>query len=92
MKINWDKIPKTPEEIVVAEYIKDRTRIIERLIEVYTQENFLSISFTPTSFKGNFYTYELKYHQHDRRYLINVWKRVRVGDALPILYGYLQDY
>ncbi|MDI6701742.1 hypothetical protein [Methanothermobacter wolfeii] len=40
---------------------------------------------------GSFYTCEIKYHRHDRRYIINVWDGVRVGDGLRVIYGYL-DY
>lgn len=91
MNINWDKIPQTEEEINVARYIENRIIILERLLDVYTQEKLFTLSCTPPPLKGKFYTYEIKYHQHDEIYLINVWKGVRTGDALPILYGHLQN-
>ena len=91
MKINWDKIPKTEEEIIVAEYIKDNINMLENLLDVYIQEKLLNISFTPLSLKGNFYTYEIKYHQHDKSYLLNVWQGIRTGDALPVLYGSINN-
>ncbi|OPX61045.1 MAG: hypothetical protein A4E25_00072 [Methanobacterium sp. PtaB.Bin024] len=90
MKINWEKIPKTQEEIIVTEYIEGKINILERLLDVYTKEHLLTISFTPPPLKGNYYTYEIKFHRHGQKYLINVWKGIRTGDALPILYGYLQ--
>ncbi len=90
MKINWEKVPKNHEEIIVAEYIEGEIRVLESLLGVYTKKHFLTISFTPPPLKGNYYTYEIKYHGHDEKYLINVWKGIRTGDALPVLYGYLQ--
>lgn len=89
MDIKWDKIPNSDEETVVAEYIENKIIILENLFDLYKQEKLFIISFTPPPLNGNFYTFEIKYHQHDDRYLINVWNGVRTGDALPILYGYL---
>lgn len=86
----WDKMPRTRGEIIVAEYIEDKINILKELIDLYVKENFLAISFTPPPLKGNYYTYEIKYHRHDEKYLINVWNGVRTGDALPVLYGYIQ--
>jgi len=75
MKINWEKVPKTHEEIIVAEYIEGEISTLESLLGMYTKKkHFLTISFTP-SLKGNYYTYEIKYHRHDEKYLTNVWKR-----------------
>lgn len=91
MEINWDKIPKTQEEMIIAEYIEDKIAIIELLLGVYTKENLLTISFTPPPLKRNFYTYEIKYHKHGKTYLINVWKGIRTGDGLPVLYGHLNE-
>lgn len=85
MKINWEKIPKTQEEIIVADYIENKISILETLLDVYTKENLLTVSFIPSPLKGNYYTYEIKYHKYDRKYLINVWKGIRTGDALLVL-------
>ena len=90
MKINWDKKARKQEEIIVAAYIEDKISILENLLDLYIQENLLTISWTPNPLNGNYYTYELKYHRHREKYLINVWKGVRTGDALPILYGDIQ--
>ena len=90
MEIIWDKIPQNQEEATVAEYIECKINILERLLMVYTKENLLSLSFTPTPLKNKFYTYEIKYHRHEEKQLINVWKGIRIGDGLPVLYGYLK--
>lgn len=87
MNVNWDKTPQTQEEINVAEFIEAKISIFERLLDVYKQENLLTISFTPPPLKSNYYTYEIKYHRHDEMYLIIVWKGVRTGDTMPVLYG-----
>ncbi|NYB28064.1 MAG: hypothetical protein HVN34_12185 [Methanobacteriaceae archaeon] len=89
MKIKWEKTPQIEEEIVVAKYIEGKISILKKLFDLYVQENLFTISFTSPPLNGDFYTYEVKYHQHDKNYLINVWKGVRTGDTLPVLYGYL---
>ena len=90
MKINWDKEPQKQEEILVAAYIEDKISMLENLLNLYVQENLLTLSWTSNPLNRNYYTYELKYHRHREKYLINVWKEVRAGDALPILYGDIQ--
>ena len=90
MKINWDKKPQKQEEILVAAYVEDKISMLENLLDLYVQENLLTLSWTPNPLNRNYYTYELKYHRHREKYLINVWKGVRAGDALPILYGDIQ--
>lgn len=91
MEIKWDKIPKNQEEISLAKYIEDKIAIIETLLGLYIKEELFSISFTPSPINRNFYTYEIKYHKHEKKYLINVWKGIRTGDGLPVLYGSLKD-
>ena len=90
MKINWDKYPRKQEEIIVAAYIESKIGAVENLLNLFIKENLLTISWTPTPLNGNYYTYEIKYHRHREKYLINVWKGVRTGDAMPILYGGIQ--
>jgi hypothetical protein len=90
MEINWDKIPKTKEEINIAEFVEGKIKIIETLFEVY-KKNMLGISFTPAPLKNNFYTYEIKYHKHEKKHIINVWKGIRTGDGLPVLYGHFNE-
>lgn len=91
MMINWDKIPKTQEEKLIAEYIEGKIKILETLFGVYTKENLFGISFTPAPLKRNFYTYEIKYHKHEQKHLINIWKGIRTGDGLPVLYGHFNE-
>lgn len=87
MKIKWDKYPQQQEEIIVAASIESKIGAVENLLNLFIKENLLTISWTLTPLNGNYYTYEIKYHRHREKYLINVWKGVRTGDAMPILYG-----
>lgn len=89
MNIDWNKQPKTTEEIIISTYINDKISFLEKLFSLYNQEGVYSISFTSNPLNGDFYTCEIKYHQHDKKYIINIWKGVRTGDTFPILYGYL---
>lgn len=91
MKVDWQKTAQTQEEITVASYIENKTHQLQELLNLYKEENFLTLSFTPPPLKSNYYTYEIRYHHHDKKYLINVWKGIRTGDAMPVLYGYLDD-
>jgi len=38
MKINWEKVPKTHEEIIVAEYIEGEISTLESLLGMYTKK------------------------------------------------------
>lgn len=91
MRIVWEKTPEREDEVKVAEFIEGKIKVIQDLLLIYIREGLSALSFTPQPLGGSFYTCEIKYHRHDRRYIINVWDGVRVGDGLPVIYGYL-DY
>lgn len=89
LKIGWDRTPEKPEELIATNYVEDKINIIESLLNNYIKEGLLTVSFTPPALCGKFYTYEIKFHQHDRKYIILVWKGVRTGDGMPFLHGHL---
>jgi len=91
MNIEWDKKPETTEQIRLAKYLESKTDTLEKLVKISTQEDLLSISFTPHTSNKDFYTYELRYNQHKKLHSVNIWKGIRAGDTLSVLYGYLHN-
>lgn len=89
LKISWDRTPEKPEEIISTEYVEDKICIIKSLLSLYIKEGLLAVSFTPPVLSGKFYTYEIKFHHNDEKYIIIVWKGVRTGDGMPLLHGHL---
>lgn len=67
MIINWNKLLKTGEEIIVAEYIEDNMNMIEKLVNIYKKEDLIMISHH-LLLNGNFYTYEVKFLNQDEKY------------------------
>jgi len=90
MKIKWDKKPTTQEQKILADYLIYRLDIIADIIRLSSKHGVLSSSITPKSFESGFFTYEFKKDLASDSYLIIVWKGIRTGDAMPVLYGHLE--
>ncbi len=91
MKIKWDKEVVTTEQKILAKYVATHSDIFVTLIQLDLRHNIFSLSVTPKPFKTGFYTYELKKDPSSDSYLILIWKGIRTGDAIPMLYGHIED-
>jgi len=91
MKIKWDKKPATTEQVILADYLISRLDIIADIIRVSSRYDVLSASITPKSFESGFFTYEFKKDSSSDSYLLIIWKGIRTGDAVPVLYGHLEE-
>jgi len=91
MKITWDKGPVTTEQKTLAEYLVNHSDIIVDLVTMSNKHKFFSASVTPKPFETGFYTFELKKDPSSNSYLVFVWKGIRTGDAIPLLYGHVDD-
>ena len=91
MKIKWDKKPATTEQTILADYLISRPDIIADITRLSSTHTVLSASITPKSFESGFFTYEFKKDPSSDSYLIIVWKGIRTGDAVPVLYGHLEE-
>ena len=91
MKITWDKRPVTSEQKNLAEYLVNHSDIIVDLVKPSMKQKFFSASITPKPFETGFYTFELKKDPPSDSFLVFVWKGIRTGDAVPLLYGYVDN-
>jgi hypothetical protein len=91
MKIKWDKKPATTEQKILADYLISRPDIITDVVRLSSRHDVLSASITPKSFESGFFTYEFKKDPSSDSYLIIIWKGIRTGDAVPVLYGHLEE-
>jgi len=91
MKIKWDKEPTTTEQKILADYLISRPDIIADITRLSSTHTVLSASITPKSFESGFFTYEFKKDPSSDSYLIIIWKGIRTGDAVPVLYGHIDE-
>jgi len=90
MNIVWDSDPKTAEQKLIASSLAQSVDLIMAILILCAQEGLLTASFTPKPLGKKFFTYEIRYdHLSDAFHLI-VWRGMRIGDAVPILYGVLE--
>ena len=90
MNIKWDSEPDTAEQRIVADYLRQSEGLIMAMMMLSAQHGLLTASFTPKPFGKSFFTYEIKYNHLLDAYHLIVWRGVRVGDAVPILYGVME--
>jgi hypothetical protein len=91
MNIRWDKEPETPELRILANYLMDSLSIVDEMIGISSRNDLLTLSFTPQPFERSFFTFEIKKGTFSRAYHIIVWGGLRTGDAMPVLYGMIED-
>ena len=91
MNIRWDKEPETPELRTLANYLMDHLSIVDRMIGISSRHDLLTLSFTLQPFEQSFFTFEIKRGTFSRAYHIIVWGGLRTGDAMPVLYGKIED-
>lgn len=90
MNIKWDKEPKSIEERVLADYTLRYQDMILEFANFISKKNLLTSSFTPKPFDKNFFTYEIRGDNFSNDYLIIIWRGIRTGDAILMLYGRLE--
>lgn len=90
MKIRWDKKPETIEQKVLADYLANHQAIIDDMVSMGSKNDLLTASFTPKYFEQGFFTYEIKKSTFSNTYSVIVWRGIRTGDAVPVLYGRLE--
>jgi hypothetical protein len=90
MNITWDSEPDTAEQRMVADYVRQSKSLIMAVLKLSAQHGLLTASFTPKPSGKRFFSYEIKYNHLIEAYHLIVWRGIRVGDAVPILYGVLE--
>ena len=90
MDIKWDKEPKSIEQKLTVDYIENHLDAVRSIINLNSSENLISSSFTPESLEEKFYTYEIRKENSSGDYLLLIWRGLRTGDAVPIIYGRIE--
>ncbi len=89
MNVKWDRKPETKEARMVVDYLAGVPGLVEEILALSAKYGLLTASFTPKPLGKNFFTFEIRYdHPSSANHLV-VWRGVRVGDAVPLLYGVL---
>ena len=91
MRIKWDREPDTIGQKVLADYLSRHSALVAEVIRLSSESNLLNASFTPQAFESGFFTYEIKKDPHADDYLVIVWRGIRPGDAVPVLYGRIDE-
>ena len=93
MKILFEKAPRTIDEKIAASYTEINSNIIKEFVKLSSENNFLNLSFTPKPKKDekSFFTYEIKKGNFNENYSIIVWRGIRTGDGVPILYAEFEN-
>ncbi len=91
MKINWDRVPDTDEARMVADYLTSVSPLLDEMLAVRDRHDLLTMSFTPKPLGRGFYTIELRHDHLSSTHQVVVWRGLRTGDAVPLLYGIVEN-
>ena len=56
-------------------------------VRLSIKHRLVTASFTPQAVDNAFFTCEIRLNPHRGSYHLVVWRGIRTGDAVPILYG-----
>jgi hypothetical protein len=89
MDIRWDRDPGTAEQKMIADYLAQSADLLSAVLTLTSRHCLLTTSFTPNSFEKRFFTFEIRYDHLSAACHLVVWRGMRTGDAVPLLYGTL---
>jgi len=90
MIIKWNKKPEGLEQKSLADYLEEHANTLCEMIKMSSEGDLLTASFTPKPVDNCFFTYEIRRETSSDDYLVIVWRGIRTGDAIPILYGRIE--
>lgn len=91
MDIRWDRDPETAEQKMLADYLAQSADLLATVFTLISKHHLLTISSTPNPLEGRFFTFEIRYDHLSAACHLVVWRGMRTGDAMPLLYGTLVE-
>ncbi len=91
MNITWDTEPHTSDQLTAVEYLRNSEGLAMAVLKLIVTHGLLTASFTPKPTGEKFFTYEIRHDPLRTSHHLIVWRGIRVGDAVPVLYGVLED-